>query len=102
MLAFDDNTGTSERLLQASDDFILQSEESYAIIAKHVQLFGDVSQPRRMQHISVLKVEFRCLGGEKQIKIGHRPRQQLLKDMSVSDASRTRIIKRQKEHISMQ
>jgi hypothetical protein len=94
LLAFDDNTGTCERLLQASDDFILQSEESYAIIAKHIQLFGNISQPGRMQHIGVLKVEFRCLGGEKQIKIGHRPRQQLLRDVSGGDASRTRVIER--------
>ena len=65
LLALYNDAGTSERLLQARDYFVFQSEESNAIVAKHAQLLGDISQSRWMEHIGVLKIEFSCLSGKK-------------------------------------
>ncbi len=69
LLAFHDNAGTNERLLQAGDDFILEGEKSDAVIAKHIELLGHVSKTSWMQDIGILKIEFCSLGGKKQIKI---------------------------------
>jgi hypothetical protein len=72
LLALDDDAGAGERLLQASDDFVLQGEQSDAVIAQHVQLLRNIFQSLWLQHIGVLKIEFRSLGGEKQVEIGNR------------------------------
>ena len=69
LLALHDNAGANERLLQAGDDFILEGEKSDTVIAKHVELLGDISKPIRMENIGILNIEFCRLGGEKQIKI---------------------------------
>jgi hypothetical protein len=74
LLAFDNNAGASERLLQASENLVLQSEQRDAVVTQHVQLLCDIAQPRWLQHICVLNIEFGSLCGEKQVEIRNRAR----------------------------
>jgi hypothetical protein len=69
LLALHDNAGANERLLQASDDFILEGEKSDTVIAKHIELLRNIAKTSWMQDVGILEVEFCSLGGEKQIKI---------------------------------
>jgi hypothetical protein len=69
LLAWHDNAWTNERLLQAGDDFILEGEKSDAVIAKHIELLGNISKPSGMENIGILNIEFCRLGGKKQIEI---------------------------------
>jgi hypothetical protein len=69
LLAWHDNAWTDERLLQAGDNFILEGEKSDAVIAKHIELLGDISKPSGMENIGILNIEFCRLGGKKQIEI---------------------------------
>ncbi len=69
LLAWHDNAWTNERLLQAGDDFVLEGEKSDTVIAKHVELLGDISKPSGMENIGILNIEFCRLSGKKQIEI---------------------------------